>query len=50
MSDEYWDDPCYGCSCKDDNECEDCYEKLISQLAKENELELKTCGAASFES
>jgi hypothetical protein len=33
MTDEEYNDPCCGCDCKDDIECEECFEKIISDGA-----------------
>jgi hypothetical protein len=50
MTDEEYNDPCCGCGCEEDNECQDCYERLNEEWAKEKRLNLETCGAASFDS
>jgi hypothetical protein len=35
MTDEEYNDPCCGCGCEDDRECEECLEKLILKVARD---------------
>jgi hypothetical protein len=41
VTDEEYNDPCCGCGCEDDIECEECFEALIR-----SEVEPAVCSAA----
>jgi hypothetical protein len=37
LTEEEYNDPCCGCGCKDDIDCEECSEKLISEAVGEKD-------------
>jgi hypothetical protein len=41
MIDEDNDDPCCGCNCQDDDECQNCYDKILTELAREENIDDK---------
>jgi hypothetical protein len=43
LTDDEYNDPCCGCGCEDDEECQDCYDKLSSEkiiIVSERENEI----------